>query len=865
MIRYFILLLLTCLLVSPVFAQVLPVAPLQAEPGNFYGKIVEATTLLPLQGASVQLVRNKPDTLGKKKKETIIATRVTGKKGEFNMEGLPSLGNFTLRVSYIGYKNYEAKVAFEIHPASAYGVVKDLGNIRLEQDSSQLENLTVNGARPLLEMYLDKKVYNVEKNIAVGGGTAVDILKYLPSVTVDIDGNATLRNGAPLVFVDGLPVALSLDQIPADQVASVEIISNPSSKYDAGGGGAGILNIILKKNKKAGYNGNLRANIDSRGRPVLGADINLRQNKLNVFAAGQLFTRKNISEVSTTRTEFFKSNIINIRQDNAPVAKGYFAFGRLGLDYFLDNRNTLTLSSNIVRGQFSVADLLDIHRDTVAPAYTLSETAQRAIFADITYSSTGASLGFKHNFEKTGHEWTADANYNKSGNTNQSDYASRFFDGTGGATSASAERATGGGSTTLYTFQTDLAYPLSKTSRIETGARIAGRDYKSWNDNFIQDPQTATYQVVDALGVRFDFSDLVYAAYGNYAKQVKTLNFQAGLRVESSRYDGNLTSANKSFSNKFPVSLFPSFFLSKKLNQAQDIQLSYSRKISRPVFFQVLPFVDFSDSLNLTLGNPALEPEFTQLAELNYANQYRLGHSILTTLYIKYTNNLITRYQYKAPNTDPAKPDSVLYNSYANATESYTAGLEITTKNRITSWWDINSNVNLFDVTLDARNITMEGPNRLFSWFAKMNHHFKLPRHYTIQLSGDYQARTILPANSGRTTQAAGLGGGLFGSTAYIAQGYIQPYYGADIAVKKDFLKNNSASLSLQFNDIFRTRKYVTHAETGFFTQDNSRRRDPQVLRLNFSWRFGKIDAALFKRKNMKAEMENLQNMQQGQ
>jgi outer membrane receptor protein involved in Fe transport len=295
------------------------------------------------------------------------------------------------------------------------------------------------------------------------------------------------------------------------------------------------------------------------------------------------------------------------------------------------------------------------------------------------------------------------------------------------------------------------------------------------------------------------------------------------------------------------------------------MQLSYSRKVNRPAFFQVLPFVDFSDSLNLTIGNPALEPEFTQLAELNYNNQYKPGFSLFTTLYLKYTGNLVTRYQYRAPNTNPAKPDSVVYNSYANATSSYTAGMEITAKNKITGWWDLSSNLNLFDVTLDAGNIALVTSDHLFSWFAKLNNNFRLPRNYTVQLSGEYQAKTILPVNSGRAVTATAIGGGIYGTTPNIAQGYIEPYYGADLAIKKDFLKNKAASLTLQFNDIFRTRKYATHTDTGFFIQDNARRRDPQVLRLNFSWRFGRIDAALFKKKNMKADMESLQNLQQGQ
>ncbi len=865
MIRFFTLVLLTGFCISPALAQVIPGAPAPPQPGNFFGKIIDNNTLRPIVGASVQLLLTQLDSVTNTKKELVLATQVTGKKGEFNIEVEPILSTFKMQVSSIGYGQYETQVAFEMLATPGHPAIKDLGNIKLNADSRQLDNLTLTATRPLLEMYLDKKIYNVEKDLAATGGTAVDIFKNIPSVTVDLDGNVTMRNVPPQVLVDGRPSTLSLDQIPADQVAAVEIISNPSAKYDAGGGGAGILNIILKKTKKAGYYGNLRANIDSRGRPVLGGDVNLHQDRVNVFVGGQLFTRKNISEVSTTRTDFITPGIVNTRQDNDPVAKGYFASGRMGMDYFLDNRNTLTISGNLVRGKFTVTDLLNMYRDTIVPANAGSTSAQRNIFAEISFRNTGASLGFKHNFARAGHEWTADANYNESINTNTSDYNSQYYDGAGSATQLTAERATGGGFTKFYTFQTDLVYPLTKNSRLESGGRIAARDYGSWNDNSIKDPVTAQYIRMDILGVRYKFNDIVYAAYGTYALQAKKLSFQAGLRIESSRYDGNLTSKNLRFSNKFPVSLFPSFFLSKKLDTRQDVQFSYSRKINRPAFFQILPFVDFSDSLNLTVGNPALEPEFTQLAELNYSNQFSPGLSTLTTLYLKYTGNLITRYQYKAPNTDPTKPDSVLYNSYANASESYTIGFEMTARAKITGWWDLVSNLNLFDVTLDAANISTAGPDHLFSWFAKINNSFKLPRNYAVQLSGEYQARTILPVNTGRSAGSTAVGGGLYGSTPFIAQGYIKPYYGADIALKKEFLKNNAASLTLQFNDIFRTRKYATVAATGFFLQDNSRQRDTQVLRLNFSWRFGKVDAGLFKRKNMKAEMEGLQNMQQGQ
>ncbi len=835
--------------------------------GNMYGKIIGLNSQKPVEGASIQFLQNRLDTNTKKKKDIILATIITTKKGEFNIEGLPVNGTFKLQVSAIGYYSYEVKVSFDINskPGDAFNAaVKDLGNIKLKENEKELENVTVIANKPLLEMYLDKKVYNVEKDISTTGGTAVDVMKNIPSVNVDIDGNVTMRNASPQIFIDGRPSALSLDQIPADQIASVEIITNPSAKYDASGGGSGILNIILKKNRKAGYNGNLRTNIDSRGRPGFGGDINIKQNKINFFGAGMFASRKNISTVSSNRIDFLGADTAKILQKNNPVNKGYFAFGRAGLDFFIDNRNTLTLSANMVRGKFDVTDLLNIYRDTIRNFTTISESAIRSLYADISFKNTGFRAGFKHNFAREGRELTADANFNESNNTNTSDYSSRFYDANGNPKPfAGAERATGGGNTRFYTVQTDYVNPLSKTQKIETGLRIAARDYNSWNDNYIQNPVTKQYILIPDIGVQYKFNDVVYAAYSTYSQQIKNFSYQLGLRVESSNYQGNLISKNQEFSNEFPLSIFPSVFLSQKINQQQDIQVNYSRKINRPSFFQILPFVDFSDSLNLSVGNPDLLPEFTNLAEISYSNQYKPGHSFLASLYGKNTSNLITRYQYKAPNTDPTKPDSVIYNSYANASRSYTIGLELTGKNKLTKWWEITSNLNFFDVTLEAKNISGVSNSSRFSWFAKLNNSFSLPKNYSIQLTGDYQASTILPVNSGRGSGGGMYGGGMFGQTQNIAQGYILPVYGVDISFKKDFLKNKAASLTLQINDIFRSRTYETHAETVYFIQDNYRQRDPQVVRLNFSWRFGKFDVALFKRKNMKGETDSMQGMGQ--
>jgi len=305
--------------------------------------------------------------------------------------------------------------------------------------------------------------------------------------------------------------------------------------------------------------------------------------------------------------------------------------------------------------------------------------------------------------------------------------------------------------------------------------------------------------------------------------------------------------------------------LTYKVTDKQDLQFNYSRKINRPNFFQIISFVDSSDILNISVGNPNLIPEFTQLAEVNYSLQYGNGQSLLASTYGKLTNDLITRYQYKDKSLVQGR-DSILISTYGNASRSYSIGLELTGKNKIGKWWEIITNLNMYNAIIEAGNLPGTSASRQFSWFAKINNTFKLSKNYTIQLTGDYQAKTLLPSGGGgRGMGGGGMffgGGGGFGQNQPTAQGYTRPYYGVDISIKKEFLKNNAASLTLQYNDIFRTRTYSTHAESEFFFQDNEKLRDPQVFKLSFNWRFGKMDASLFKRKNLKGDMENMQNMQ---
>ncbi|MBK7433812.1 MAG: TonB-dependent receptor [Chitinophagaceae bacterium] len=839
--------------------------------GHFYGKIVDSVSGKPLDGASIQLIQNKFDSVAKKRKDVIVSGMLTTKRGEFSLENLPIMATYKLKITAIGYKTIERKVNFELNMAGAKngdfssmisGVDKDLGNFKMKVDAQQLENVTVTASKPMLTMGIDRKIFNVEKNLTSVGGTAIDVMKNVPSVNVDIDGNVSLRNATPQIFVDGRPSTLTLDQIPADAIASVEIITNPSAKFDASGGGAGILNIVLKKNRKAGYNGNLRASIDMRGRPGFGGDFNVKQGKVNFFAAGMLGMRKSISTVSSTRTDFLGTTNAYLTQTNKPINTGFFAFGRLGMDYFIDNRNTITIGGNIVRGQFKTNDLISIFRDTVNNNTTISDVGSRSSKNTGNFRNYGSTLSFKHNFAKANMEWTADATYNYSKNDNIGDYNTQYFyTNNNPKTPAYIERTQGGGTSQFITAQTDFSDPITAKIKIDAGLRGAWRNFTSFNDNYMQ-TTPGSFFLIPGLSNNYKFNDVVYAGYVTFAQQLKKFNYQLGLRLESSSYEGNLISRNQRFKTDYPFSLFPSAFATYKLTDKQDLQLNYSRKINRPNFFQLIPFIDYSDSLNLSVGNPNLVPEFTNLLELSYSNQYKGSNTFLATVYMRNTNDLITRYQYKDANPNPAKSDSVIISTYANANQSYTFGLELTGKNKVTKWWDLTTNLNLFNSTIKAGNLVGGVTSSQFSWFAKINNNFKLPKNFSIQLSGDYTAKTLVAPGGGGNRGGMGMMFG--GGSQPSSQGYIKPIYGADLAIKYEFLKNNAASLTLQFSDIFRSKLYATHNESVYFVQDNQRRRDPQMLRLNFNWRFGKMDVSLFKRKNMKGEMENMQNAQQG-
>jgi outer membrane receptor protein involved in Fe transport len=872
--------------------------------GHFYGKVVDSKTNKGMDGVSVQLVQTKYDPVTHTPKDSIIAGLITRRSGDFSLENLPIFGNFHLRISAIGYDPYDQKVAFDLKalrggaaPAapgsddadaqqqqmskalSAMNALdKDLGNIKLAQGASQtMEAATVTASKPLLTMGVDRKVYNVEKDISAPGGTGVDVMRNVPSLQVDIDGNVTLRNSTPTIFVDGRPTTLTLDQIPGDAIESVEIITNPGAKYDASGGQAGILNIVLKKNRKAGYNGSIRAGIDDRGKPNAGGDINVKQGKINFFLSGNFNERKSISPGTINRYTFNQPGTPappndSLTEYDDAVNKGYFAFARGGLDYLIDNRNTLSLAGNLVHGTFTPYTNSNIYIDTLysGSPHTYSYTREVAT-SNSLFNNHGGMLSYKHTFPKSGEEITADVNYSQGTNNNVNYITSYIHDVEGGPLSYTyPQQQTVNGTNKYFTAQTDYTLPLTEKSKFEAGARVAIRNIYSLTD--LDTTANGKYILESLLSSAFTYRDQVTAAYATYSNVLGGFTYQLGFRVEAYKYTGveNYTTVETNggqvdtvgnYGNHLPLDLFPSLNLVQKVTDNQSISFSFTRRIDRPTFNQLFPFTDYSDSLNLSRGNPALKPQFTNSFELAYDINYGTTNAFIGSVYYKRTMDLITRNANLT--TNPVNGETVIVNSYINATSGFVGGLELIGRNTITKWWDLTTNLNVYTSkinTIDTGYDAVAPVGQIYSVFGKILNSFKLSNHFTFQLSGDFTSKTELPPGGSSSTSSQGNMGGRGGTVSGNADGYNRPTGGMDASIRYQFLKNNAASITLSGSDLLRTRVSDVYTYSTTYTQEANRRRDPQYFRLQFNWRFGKFDMSLLKRKSNKAEQENMQD-----
>ena len=808
--------------------------------GHLYGRVVDNKTNKGVEAASVRLYIILKDNAGQDK-DSLAGGMLTRPNGDFSIENLPVASRFRLIITAIGFKEVNQTAGFTVKAGNNGGITeRDLGNIKLEQDAEYLNAVTVTGTKPALQMGIDRKLFDVDKNLTAAGGTALDVMKNIPSVGVDVDGNVTLRNSTPQIFVDGRPTILTLDQIPADNIERVELITNPSAKFDAASTG-GVINVILKKNKKLGLNG--LASIGAGYPDILNGNLslNLRQNKFNFFVSGNYNQSGGIANSRTLR-----------QNRNNGVLEDYFnqytksdrlrRFGsiRFGVDYFMDNRNTLTLSQNFVKEHgtsYETQDQEYLNAGKVKERYGNRISDRRN---DNDRSST--QLLYKHKFAEPGKELNADINYNRGTGNDLTSIVNSYYNVDGSPYAPTSNvRNDGGSKNDQVTIQVDFTAPKGEHTKLETGIRTYINNYTSLFNAFALDNGTATKL---PLSNNYKYQEMVNAAYVTYTSRIGSIGYQLGLRAEHSKFDGNLVDSARSFGYQYPEklnslfdALFPSLFLSKQLSDGEEVQVNYTRRIHRPNFWQLNPFVDINDPVNLRQGNPALKPEFTNSFEFNYNKSYSSG-SFLGVVYFRSTKGEITQYsdtitaaQYEQLNNAAVDPNAIL-NTFINANTENEWGSELTLQQKIGKNFDFTPTMNLQYTKVNAKLAKVDLSNEGFNWEAKLIANYKISSKSKIfnklgfQAIGEYESPEILP------------------------QGKRKEQYSVDLALRKDFLKNNMGTITFSLNDVFNTNRWGTIYDTENFYQDSYRRRNVRNFRVTFTYKFGKADFSLFKKKD---------------
>lgn len=793
--------------------------------GRVYGKLIDSKTKKPIEYASVIVLWFNKDSL--------LGGTLTKKNGEFSIDNLPAMGGFRFKATLIGYKTYETKFYIQLPNK----IEQDLGNINFEIDEKLLNEVEVTVKKNNLVMSIDKRIYNVDNDISVKGGTAVDVMKNVPGVTVDADGNAQLRNQSPMIFIDGRPSNLTLQQIPADQIDRIEVITNPSVKFDASSTG-GILNIVMKKNLKPGYNGMLMGYAGSSDRYGGMLNLNVKEGKWNLtsmYSYNQAINNT-IGYTDRTQLDSIQETLGYYRQDNVVRQLNAFNFGKIGLDYNINNRNTISINGMLMGGLYSTNDKQDyniLDKNKAQLFYGKRTNDQAAEFQN--YNS---QLYYKKIFPKVGQEFTGDFNYNytnsKNGylfNTESYIPPDTTFQKNNGTTNANQ-----------FVLQLDYINPINETKKFEAGIKSYFKNSVSINDtknakitpdNYIYDSVMSNHYIID---------DMINAAYINYnSKTILGISYQAGLRFEQSYYKGTIKNKNQSFSYNYPSmaedllkSIFPGIYFSKKLVKNQEIQVNFSRKIQRPNFFQLMPFIMFADKQNYRIGNPQLKPEFKNIAEINYNNIFTNG-SYLGSCYFRYEEQPITDVAYPSL-SDP----TVLVNTTVNGKNSIRYGLEHTFKYTLFKNLDATINLNAFYIYLNGIVVPTEPEvtTKGYAYNSKATLSYRFPKQLTLQVNGNYESPRIL------------------------LLGYSLPIYSMDVSINK--MVGTKWVINATLSDAFNTRRMGTNFQTPYYIQELSRRRESRYVRLTLTYIFGKMDASIFKRAKQMKGSDSQQGSQDG-
>lgn len=770
---------------------------------NVTGKVIDKITSQPMEYVTVTFIKSDNNK--------IVNGSTTDKNGNFNVE--LNSGIYAIKFEFMGYKNV---VLTQQNLTSD----TNLGNIQMEEDAKEIETVVVRAEKTTVDIKLDKKVYNLGKDLLVKGGTVSDVLDNIPSVTVDQEGNISLRGNENVkVLIDGKPsnavsVNDALKMLPADAVDKVEVITNPSARYDAEGG-AGILNIILKKGKTNGFNGTLMGTTGNPDNHGINGTLNYKTNQFNLFTTQGYNYRSNpgYTQVNTRylNNDNSTNSFIDEHRDNQRINKGYN--GGFGFDWYLDKSTTWTNSVNYRRNIGDNEENVDFNnfnanRDFTFYRNRLNQENQKE--ENIEFNSN-----LVKNFKTSGHKLTIDASFSDSKNYSNA----TIFDNSTLYPSTGIDLTKNNQEQRRSLIQADYVLPIGDKYQFEAGYRgnfvNALTDYAVLNNGVLNTSFTNVLEYVENVN----------ALYTQFGIKMNKLSMLYGLRFEDSDIEVNqLTSSiykNKKYNN-----FFPSAFFTYEVTDNTNLSLNYSRRINRPRGRQLNPFSTYSSNINLFRGNPDLNPTLTDAIDLGFLTQ--LGKLTLSTsAYYNYTKNSFQMVRF----VEGLNPDGVpiTTSSFVNIGQENRTGFEFTLNYTPYKWWKLNSNFNAFRVQTkgdffysyyDASNNLIEKTqnfdNTATSWFARVNSKVTLPSKIDWQTNVTYNG----PQNN--------------------AQGRVKGIFAMNLGFSKDVLKDK-ATIALNVNDVFnsRIRRMETYIPGQIDSNSEMQWRKRQIT-LSFTYRFNK-------------------------
>lgn len=781
------------LLISLLFSSLLSSAQ-QKPKYTISGKVTEAAGNTPLGFATVSLFTQND--------KVAINTVNTNENGEFILEA-PS-GNYFIVIEFIGYETYSSKqiqLSTNHHKA---------GNIKLTASTKTLDEVLVRAEKSSMQLSLDKKIFNVGKDLANAGGTAADILSNVPSVAVDVDGNVSLRGSNSVrILIDGKPSGLvsikggsGLQQLQGSMVDRIEIITNPSARYEAEGMG-GIINIILKKEKRDGFNGSFDVIAGYPENFGLAANVNYRRRNLNFFV-NYSASYRNAPGKNDQYQEFYRNDSTFISTKNMEHhLKGLYNTARAGLDYYFDDKNILTgaYTYRISKGK-RYSDIY--YHDYLESIKNPTDITYRTQDETETEPNSEYSLNYKRMFKREGHELIADVRYLDNWENSDQFFGQNVYkpDGTSSGIPYLLQRAVNYETEKQYLAQVDYIQPFGEKGKFETGIRTSFRDMTN-NYTVTQRADDNSWFELAGLTNNFVYNENIHALYAIMSNKVKKFSYQLGVRGEITNVTTTLKQTHEVNPRKY-TNLFPSVHLTYELPNGHALQLSYSRRIRRPQYNDLSPFMTYSDNRNYFSGNPDLNPEFTHSFEVGHI-KYLSNFSISSSLYYRNTKGKIMTVRRVDENGNTVSlPENL-------ATEN-SFGAEFTGSYAPVKWWKLDGSFNFFRAITDGSNLSDDFKSDTYSWLFRLLSRTTVWKNTDIQLRGNYEAPQQTP--QGRRKSLATL----------------------DFAVSKDIMKNN-ATITLNVVDVFNSRKYRSTIEgANFYIISNSQGRLRQT-NLTFNYR----------------------------